>query len=836
MRLLNQLNTLESAGLVRIAQLEPDLEYLFRHALVREAAYASILSVDQKVLHLEVGEAIERLYPDKINEYAAVLSYHFGEAGEVKKAQKYCVLAGKNALASYANREAEGHFRCALSLVDPETDRAELQYLLGEALYRQSRYDEAIQTWLDGIKVFQQQGDLPGVARSYARSARAAWYGGDQPQGLSLSLEGLEAVKGMDENAEMAMLIHEAARAYHFNGYPGESEPFCRQALKIAEKVGAVGIQADALTTLGVLPNVAPEEALRCLARAVEIAESSNLLEIATRANHNLGVMTAEFRGDLKASLEYYLRAADFAQQRGAAQEEIFSLTNAGSVSMGLGEINKAEDILERINQIRGTLTDPDQVKFELAGIEFGLKFLSGELQEALEINRWVRAEARQRGDLQMLFNFCMNHADVYLVLDHVGEVEDWSEAELAAEEGIELSDRGVSKPIRALCMLSAIYIRQGRLSEARELYHRADQMRDSEAMFWQEQALLGVKRDLARVDKNWGAALAAAEEVSRFLARSELRWPWGFSLVEWAETHLARGEAMDYERARALYREALVVFVDMGSNFFVDVLEERLRELQTKIAGVSLAHDQVTRELAQAGRIQSSFLPEEIPEIEGWEISAALLPARDTSGDFYDFIQLPGDRLGIVIADVADKGVAAALFMTTCRTLIRTYAAEHVEEPELTIMKVNQRILSETHGGLFITLFYAVLDPASGLMKYCNAGHNPPYVLSTNQDAQPQVLARSGMPLGILDDITWERGRVQLMSGDVFCSYTDGITETQDEQGEFYKEDRLLDFITINMEGSAESIREAVLEDVEKFRGVSPRFDDMTFAVVKRL
>ena len=117
MTLLRQLNTLESAGLVRIAQLEPDLEYLFRHALVREAAYSSILSVDAKELHLAVGETIEELYPEKIDEYAATLSYHFGEAGEHVKAQKYCVLAGKSALASFANQEAENHFRCALGFV-----------------------------------------------------------------------------------------------------------------------------------------------------------------------------------------------------------------------------------------------------------------------------------------------------------------------------------------------------------------------------------------------------------------------------------------------------------------------------------------------------------------------------------------------------------------------------------------------------------------------------------------------------------------------------------------------------------------------------------------------
>lgn len=837
MTLLKQLNMLESAGLVSIAQLEPDLEYLFRHALVREAAYASILSVDQKELHLAVGEAIEKLYPDRISEYAAVLSYHFGEAGNAQKALKYCALAGKNALASYANQEAESHFRCALGSAVRNLERADLLHLLGEALYRQSRYADAINTWHEGIEIYQENGNLAGVARLFARSARAAWYGGDQPEGLNLSLEGLEAVKGMEENAEKAMLIHEAARAYHFNGYSRDAEPLCRQALKIAEAIDAVDIKADTLTTLGVLPNVSSEEALSSLAQAVEIAESNNLLEIATRANHNLAVMTAEYLGDQKAARQYYLRAAEFAQHRGVAQEEIFSLSMAADLSLGLGELSAVEEIVDRINSISRTLPDPGQARFEFAAIEFGSKLLRGELHEALEISRRVSQEARQNGDLQMLFNFSVNRVEVYLILDRVDKVEDWSEAELAAKEALEISQRGMGSPIRVLSLMSVINIRQEKLSEAREFYSRAIQAADSPPSFWQEYALQGASRDLARAERNWPLAFEAAEAVSKFLTQSGLRWFWANSLVEWAETHLARGEAMDFERARALYRESLAIFAEMGSDFFVNFLEERLRSLRAKTIAVTMAHDEVTQELAQAGRIQGSFLPEEIPNIYGWEISAILKPARDTSGDFYDFIQLPGNRLGIVVADVADKGVAAALYMTTCRTLIRTYTDEHPEAPEIVLAKVNQRILTETHGGLFTTVFYAILDPTSGVMTYCNAGHNPPFVLPAKQEGDHQALSRTGLPLGILkEDVVWEQGVVQLDAGDVLLAYTDGITEAQNEREEFYKDQRLVDLTRSNLGKPVKAIESAVFEDIEKFRGSSPQLDDMTLIVIKRL
>ncbi len=507
MTLLRQLNTLESAGLVRIAQLEPDLEYLFRHALVREAAYSSILSVDQKELHLAVGEAIEQLYPEKMDEYAAILSYHFGEAGDEQKAQKYCVIAGKSALASFANQEAENHFRCALDLVKQVSDRADMVYLLGEALFRQSRYEDSIQTWQEGIELYQQQGDHPGIARLYARSARAAWYFGDHPEGLSLSKAGWDAVKDMTENSSKAMLAHELGRAYHFNGYPEAAEPLCRQALEMSERVGAVDIQADALTTLGVLPNVSRDESLASLSKAVELAESNGLMEIATRANHNLGVMTAEQLGDQKTARAHYLRAAELAKQRGAAQEELFSLVQAAGVSMAMSELKTAEELVARIKRIRSTLTDPSQAHFEYAGIEFGLNFLNGEFQKALEILRRVRVEAREKGDLQMLHNYCTNQADVFLVLDSIEGIEDWSEAEQAAKEGIEVSSRGVSTSIQAHSQLAIIYLRQGRLDEARQLYSESQQIAGDSPTFWQKQALKNIERDLARAECNWGAA-----------------------------------------------------------------------------------------------------------------------------------------------------------------------------------------------------------------------------------------------------------------------------------------------------------------------------------------
>ncbi len=245
--------------------------------------------------------------------------------------------------------------------------------------------------------------------------------------------------------------------------------------------------------------------------------------------------------------------------------------------------------------------------------------------------------------------------------------------------------------------------------------------------------------------------------------------------------------------------------------------------------------HKKVVQELALAWEIQASFLPDQLPVMAGWQLSAALEPARETSGDFYDLIPLPSGRLGILVADVADKGVGPALFMALTRTLIRTYAAEYETRPDLALSAVNRRILADTHTSLFVTIFYGVLDPLSGTLAYCNAGHNPAYLFSRQAEGAVQDLIRTGMPLGVFDYATWEQGIVSLAPGDVLALYTDGITEAQDRHGAFFGEKRLIAAIQANQRRSADDIAEALLKEVHKFVGDASRYDDITLLVVTR-
>jgi serine phosphatase RsbU (regulator of sigma subunit) len=255
--------------------------------------------------------------------------------------------------------------------------------------------------------------------------------------------------------------------------------------------------------------------------------------------------------------------------------------------------------------------------------------------------------------------------------------------------------------------------------------------------------------------------------------------------------------------------------------------LNQGTRALQT----VSLRR----QELALAGRVQASLLPEQSPEIPGWQISATWKPARETSGDFYDFVPLPNGRIGIVIADVVDKGMGAALLMALSRTLIRTYAIEFPNHPEHLLQVTNQRILTDIDAGLFVTLFYGVLDPSSGKLTYSNAGHPPPYIITPGGNPTMTTLSGSGMPLGVSDEANWQQSSLEISSGDMLLLYTDGVLDTQNPRGEFLGEEGMLKIIKNQIGFSARVVQDSLLSGVFNFAGTGPQVDDITLMILIR-
>ncbi len=248
-----------------------------------------------------------------------------------------------------------------------------------------------------------------------------------------------------------------------------------------------------------------------------------------------------------------------------------------------------------------------------------------------------------------------------------------------------------------------------------------------------------------------------------------------------------------------------------------------------------ALAHQRIEQELQVAAEIQASFMPRTAPNVPGWEMRATIQSAREASGDFLDLIPLSGGRWGILVADVSGKGIAAALYMALARTIIRTYAFEHERDPELAFEAANRRILEDTDDELFVTAFYAVLDPATGELSYTNAGHNPPYLFRAADGWAVEELPATGIPLGLMEGAEWTCEKLRLAPGDTLVAYTDGLPDAENEKGEPFGEKRVIATVRERLGVPAVELRDGVSEVIRDFIGGAEQVDDITVTVVRR-
>jgi sigma-B regulation protein RsbU (phosphoserine phosphatase) len=291
-------------------------------------------------------------------------------------------------------------------------------------------------------------------------------------------------------------------------------------------------------------------------------------------------------------------------------------------------------------------------------------------------------------------------------------------------------------------------------------------------------------------------------------------------------------------DQVNAFGPDDLFILETVGDQIAIAMQEARLFQEVTK-------QERMKQELDVARRIQTSFLPECCPQIEGWELATVWRSAREVSGDFYDFIPLPPklgadgrqvSRSGVVIADVADKGVPAALFMALCRTLVRTMAMDG-RLPDEAVGRANDLILADSQAGLFVTLFYTILDSVSGEIEYVNAGHLPALLIRTGHGIeQMEELRTNGIAMGVLPGVHYERRASHLGIGDLLVLYTDGVIEAQDAEQQMFGKAQLIATIYAHRMQSADELAQAIDNAVAAFVGDAPQFDDFTLVIAKRV
>lgn len=236
--------------------------------------------------------------------------------------------------------------------------------------------------------------------------------------------------------------------------------------------------------------------------------------------------------------------------------------------------------------------------------------------------------------------------------------------------------------------------------------------------------------------------------------------------------------------------------------------------------------------EMKLARNIQLNLLPSRMPEIEGYEITATSIPAKDVGGDYYDFMELSNTKIALCLGDITGKGLPAAMLMSNLQATLRGQA-KICDTPQMCVTKSNDLLYHSTESDRFATLFYGILDIEKHHIKFCNAGHDPPILIKNSGEAIE--IKESGLMLGAFPEYSYKQDEILLNAGDTVILYSDGVTEAMNAEDEEFSLDNLIPLLVENKDMSAEYIQTKIIEAVKSHSGTTPQSDDITLMIIKR-
>lgn len=545
------------------------LVFSFAHNLIPSTLVEHLGGLRRQRLHRNVALALETLHPE---DYEA-LAYHYEKASDPTSAQGYYLRAGDRALSIYANQEAERYYRAALELNPDARKIPHLLTSLGEALFRQGRYQSACEPWLEALNLYRRSADYDHQAQVTARLARTIWYLGDPPRSLETCRQGLETIPNhMElETPGVATLIHETARAFFFNNQPEQALPLCEHALNLARRLNLVDVQAEALATLGILPNQTTEAARQALTEAVALSEAAGLLATAVRAYTNLGEHL-HLNGDLVGAREQFLRGRQVAQRMGMIVWEHNMLASVVDISFELGDITTIEDTLPELSKMVPYIAHPEYAVLLNHFIEARLLRFKGEWHQAAAHLSECQREAKGHKLLWLA-------GSINVVLgDLLYEMNQLEQAKQVMAETLQLGTVALPNDYAiASLVLCAIYIRQNHLKEARQLLENTRYAVASRPFFGSEAILKWTEARLAVAEGRWQEAFAIFAALEAALFRLSVPWYRARILEEWAEAHLRRGEKQDLSRAQAIILQAEKIYDELGLPRYIERLQKKI-------------------------------------------------------------------------------------------------------------------------------------------------------------------------------------------------------------------------------------------------------------------
>jgi serine/threonine protein kinase/tetratricopeptide (TPR) repeat protein len=571
--LITALEEAEKAQLIHEVIQKKDVTFRFSHALFPTTLSEGIRTLRRRKLHMRIAQAVEKIRP---NDFES-LAFHYGEAGNSEKALNYFTKAGERASNAFANREAEGFFLSALDLAEESLERATLLTHLGIVQDRLGSHEKSIQSWLKSIELYSSLGKMDQVAELYALCGRASWEKGDTPGNLAFCLEGLRMIGETYEGPGTARLLAETGRAHYFNSQLDEVEPLCRRALEMAEKHAVFDAQADALVTLGILPQIKAEEAVLLFEKAIQLTEDSGYWTAASRAHNNLAVILSYRLGDTKASLEHLQKAAELAHKMGSVSHELFYESAATGWLYSRGDFKRAEDNLAKLYALSELADDSQYAINLLRMVEADLLKFHGELEKSILIYKQLHKDALSTEDRQAIAS------TKCLLSEALIEMGKFEEAKPILEDAIPLGDVGaLPGGVLPRTMLAFIYAREGDFSTAHQLLEEAHRKYiEQGSRAFDELRLKSGQTRVAFLEKKWDEAWETAEATLNLMEKADLRWYRAYLFLDWGKACLQRGREEDIQQAESHFHEAASEFTAMGITHYAKQAQELLRSTQ---------------------------------------------------------------------------------------------------------------------------------------------------------------------------------------------------------------------------------------------------------------
>ncbi|MFU8771160.1 MAG: ATP-binding protein [Anaerolineales bacterium] len=573
--ILNRLRDKEMVFRREDSVIDGTQEYIFKNDVLREVAYDTVLIKDRKVYHGLVADWLLTKSHARVGEYYGLVAEHLEFATRIEEASNYFTLAGNQALDNYANLEAQGFYLRALDLNPSHQLAVKILTAIGRSYARQGLYQKAKEYWQQGVDICREQNDLHGLVRLYTLAIRTAnpHFNHDA---MEFSQQAMTLVPQMEESSSTAHLLHQIGRTYHFNRLYDQALEYCQSALSMGERLGDTSVQADALTTIGILPDKSGEQAIQVLTRAERLAESQQLYYILGRVRNNLATIALTNTGDYQSALVHSLGSAEVQRLRGDIDYELAALNLAAVIKLYLGDLTGGRVLIEHIQCRLDENPGLDMVRTSLLRWSGLYKVMVGDWADALEDIRQAYELIKLTNNNQQIFDYLVSSIlPALLEVDRFYQVQNWEPVELVVKQVIDRP--GEINNSAACSWMSAVYSSQNRLEEAGQWLLKASQQLGDEPPILNRWVYARAEIALAKAKQDWETAEQVLDRFIHFMDKLGHRWEVARAWLDWGDVCVSRGAAGDLEQARELYKKSLALFTEIGAQGYVGVVGARL-------------------------------------------------------------------------------------------------------------------------------------------------------------------------------------------------------------------------------------------------------------------